>query len=390
MSKRKRKLPEPLAAAAGVALRVFMSLPMVAGSWAAASFAENFGRRFGRFPINRTRFARAVAHLRIAFPEWDDRRIESCAEASYGHLFRLAVELVYTPRLFTEDNWNHHLEIGGVAAGKYSERTRRAIAAADPASIRDSSPLGHVGPALEVLLRGRPVVMITGHCGNWEVLGYGVSVLGFPMNALYRPLDNKYLDRWVRAQRERAGLTLLDKFGAMHLLPGLMERRAPVAFVADQNAGDRGLFVPYFGRLASTYKSIGLLAMRYDAPVIVAMALRVAGPEGGYAAGGIRHHLFVSDVIEPADWKGQPDPLFYLTARYRWALQKMVRTAPEQYLWMHRIWKSRPRHEREGKPIPRSLAEKIRSLPWLSADEAEAVIERSNREAAEKHETVKS
>ena len=226
--------------------------------------------------------------------------------------------------------------------------------------------------------------MITGHCGNWEVLGYALAVLGFSMHALYRPLDNKALDRWVRGQRERAGLMLLDKFGAIHKLPGLMERKSTVAFVADQNAGDRGLFVPYFGRLASTYKSIGLLAMRYDAPLVVGMGLRVPGPEGGYRSGGIRHHVYVADVIEPRDWKDQPDPLFYLTARYRWALQKMVRTAPEQYLWMHRIWKSRPRHERDGKPVPRALAEKIRSLPWLSADEAEAIIERSNREAADK------
>jgi NAD(P)-dependent dehydrogenase (short-subunit alcohol dehydrogenase family) len=59
---------------------------------------------------------KAGENLAVAFPEWDEARIEACAEAAYGHLFRLAVELVYTPRLFTEDNWNHHLEIGGVAA----------------------------------------------------------------------------------------------------------------------------------------------------------------------------------------------------------------------------------------------------------------------------------
>jgi len=384
MAKRKRKVPEPVAYAAAVALRVMLTVPMIAGPWAATSVGEGVGRWFGRMPLNRRRFSRAVEHLRIAFPEWDDERIAACAEAAYGHLFRLAAEFAYTPRLFTEDSWNHHLEIGGVAAGKYSEATRRAIAEARLPTIRNASPLGHVGPGLEVLLKQRPCIMITGHCGNWEVLGYALALLGFPMHALYRPLDNKPLDRWVRGQRERAGLMLLDKFGAMHRLPHLMARHEPVAFVADQNAGDRGLFVPYFGRLASTYKSIGLLAMRFEAPLIVGMALRVGGHAGGAGFGGMRHHVYVADVIEPEDWKSQPDPLFYLTARYRWALQKMVKTAPEQYLWMHRIWKSRPRHERDGKPVPRALAEKIRSLPWLSPDEAEAIIERSNREAAEK------
>lgn len=382
--RRKWRPPAPVNTAAALALRVAMSAPIIAGSWAAASFAEGFGRRFSGLWFNRGRFARAMDHLRIAFPRWSEERRRACAEASYGHLFRLAVELVYTPRLFTEDNWNHHLEIGGVAAGKYSQRARRAIALAELPDLRGSSPLGHVGPGLEILLRGRPCIMITGHCGNWEVLGYALAVLGFPMHALYRPLDNRSLDRWVRGQRQRAGLMLLDKFGAMQRLPGLMERRAPIAFVADQNAGDKGIFVPFFGRLASTYKSIGLLAMQYDAPLVVGMALRVPGPEGGYAAGGIRHHVYVADVIEPEDWKAQPDPLFYLTARYRWGLEKMVRTAPEQYLWMHRIWKSRPQHERLGKPVPKGLAAKIRALPWLTADEAEAVIERSERESAER------
>ncbi|HLO42623.1 MAG TPA: hypothetical protein VK176_16490, partial [Phycisphaerales bacterium] len=124
----------------------------------------------------------------------------------------------------------------------------------------------------------------------------------------------------------------------------------------------RGLFVPFFGRLASTYKSIGLLAMQFKCPVICGMARRLPEPN-------FRYQLDIQDVIRPEDWAGAEDPLFYLTARYRRAIESAVREAPGQYLWMHRIWKSRPRHERLGRAFPGSLEAKLRALPWMTEDE---------------------
>ena len=88
----------------------------------------------------------------------------------------------------------------------------------------------------------------------------------------------------------------------------------------------------------------------------------------------------VTDVIRPADWADAPDPLFYLTARYRRAIEKMVCAAPEQYLWMHRIWKSRPRHERLGRPVPDALREKLRCLPWMDEEAVERICEQSEHD----------
>ena len=88
-----------------------------------------------------------------------------------------------------------------------------------------------------------------------------------------------------------------------------------------------------------------------------------------------------TDIIRPEDWADQPDPLYYITARYSRALEQMVREVPEQYLWIHRRWKSRPRHERRGRPVPPRLRAKIHALPWLDADEADSIIETSDRAA---------
>jgi KDO2-lipid IV(A) lauroyltransferase len=245
---------------------------------------------------------------------------------------------------------------------------------------------GDVTPALREAVADRPVLLVTGHCGNWEVLGYAVAMLGLPMHALYRPLDMAPLDRWVRRTRERRGLRLVDKFGAAQRLPKLVADHKLVAFIADQNAGDRGLFVPFFDRLASAYKTIGVLALRYNAAVVCGHAQRIErgpGDDVGGRAHALRYRVDVVDAIGPEDWSDQPDPLFYITARYRRAIEMMVRRAPEQYLWMHRYWKSRPRHERTGGAFPDRLREKLASLPWMEDGALGRLIERSERDAME-------
>ena len=97
----------------------------------------------------------------------------------------------------------------------------------------------------------------------------------------------------------------------------------------------------------------------------------------------MRYAAEVVDVFGPEDWNAQPDPLFYITARYRRAMEEMVRRAPEQYLWMHRIWRSRPAHEKHKKPFPDHLRAKLAQLPWMTGEELERIVERSARDATE-------
>jgi len=260
------------------------------------------------------------------------------------------VELAALPRYLTEDAWTDYVE------------------------------LGSLDRVIRPLLDERPSLLLTGHCGNWEALGYTMALLGFRMHAIYRPLDLRPVDRWLRTTRSRRGLELVDKFGAIDHLPGLLSKGESVAFVADQNAGARGLQVPFFGRLASSYESIGLLAIRHRARVIVGSAQRLsAGPEDRVR---LKYRIEIQDRIDPEHWESQHDPLLYITARYRRAIEQSVRQAPEQYLWMHRIWKSRPRHERLDRPFPPALRAKLEALPWMTQDELDRLVERSDRDRA--------
>ncbi len=310
---------------------------------------DRIGDSWARSKLNRDRLARAHDNIRWSFPDWTEQRVAECALSGYRHLFRLAIEIARAPRLLTQDGWPVRIQIG---------------------DMRDS---------LELIISRQPKLLITGHCGNWELLGATVGMLGLRTHALYRPLDVTPVDKWVRQSRARFGLSLIDKFGATETLPRCIERGESVGFIADQNAGDRGLFVPFFNRLASAYKTIGLLAMRYEMPIICSHAVR----RGGSRTARLAYQINVVDVIRPEHWRDQPDPLFYITARYRRAIEMMVRHSPEQYLWMHRYWKSRPRHERQGDPFPDALREKIRSLPWISDEMLERIVERSARDARE-------
>jgi KDO2-lipid IV(A) lauroyltransferase len=212
-------------------------------------------------------------------------------------------------------------------------------------------------------------------------------LLGFRVHALYRPLDMRAADRWIREVRGARGLHLLDKFGAMRLAPGIMARGEMLAFIADQNAGARGVFVPFFDRLASTYKSIALVAMQHNAPIVCGQTLRI-GAHGLDVPAALRDQTFryridVQDVILPEEWADQPDPMFYISARYRYAIEKMVLANPKQYLWMHRYWKARPPHEMAGKPFPKRLREKIESLPWMTPERVERLVAKSAQDAAD-------
>ncbi|MEX0885136.1 MAG: lysophospholipid acyltransferase family protein [Phycisphaeraceae bacterium] len=273
---------------------------------------------------------RAKHHLAMAFPEFSDARIEAVGRASFSHLMKLGMEVLHTPRTLHPHTWSQHLEIGDL------------------------------GPALELLNARKPAILLTGHLGNWEVLGYVLALLGYDMAAIARPLDNPLINRWLLGIREKRGLEIITKFNATDRMLYVLRHAGALGFIADQNAGDKGLFVPYFGWLASTYKSIGLLAMRCRVPIVCGYAHRKSDD--------FQYEVGVQDIIRPEDWASRPDPLYYITARYARAIEQMVRRRPEQYLWMHRRWKSRPRHERAGEAMPGLLREKIEALPWM--DEA--------------------
>lgn len=261
--------------------------------------------------VNRRHRRVADDNLRHAYPELGDGQRARLVAAVYRHFFRMMLTMVHLPRCYHVTSWRRYLDITpGV-------------------------------PLIEALISGRPVLLVTGHFGNWELGGYTLGVFGFRSHAIFRPLDNPYLDRFLRQFRQRTGQGLLAKQGDFERMEAILSAGGVIATLGDQDAGQRGLYVDFFGRPASTHKAIALLALEHGAPLVVLGLPRVAAP--------LFHHLVVSDVIDPLDYAGRPDAVTAMTQRFTSAFERLIRDHPDQYLWLHRRWKHQPK-VKAGKP----------------------------------------
>jgi KDO2-lipid IV(A) lauroyltransferase len=260
------------------------------------------------FAVDRKHRDRALGNLRRSFPDMPEPVRRRVARRSMQQLFMLFIEILFTTRLVRIDTWVDYCELD---------------------NFRET---------LNLLLEpGKGVIMLTGHYGNWEILGYMLATLGFETTSIARPLDNPYVNEWIMGIRERRGQKIIDKKGATDEVTAVLDRGGAVGFIADQNAGPKGIFVDFFGRKASTYKSIGLLAMQYKVPVVIGYARRIGDR--------FRFRIAAQDVIFPKDWENEPDPLRYITQRYTKGIEDFVVGDPGQYLWVHRRWKTRPKGE---------------------------------------------
>ena len=248
----------------------------------------------------------AIRHLQLSFPDWPEHEIRRVARASMREMICFGMEFLFTHRVITPARWRHHARLANQA-----ENVR--------------------------LLTERKggIVYIAGHFGNWERVGYTLAILGFDGFAVARPLDNPYLNRYVMDIRQKKGLTILDKKGATERMDDILTSRRYVSFIADQDAGRKGLFVDFFGRPASTGKAPALIAMRYEVPVVVSYGLRLDHRYG--------FEIGIERVIHPREWADKPDPIRWITQEYTTAMEDVIRRSPEQYLWIHRRWKHRPR-----------------------------------------------
>jgi len=258
---------------------------------------------------------RAIGHVRLAFGDGlSEKEIKRIARDSLRQLAMFAIDFAFVPVLINEYSWTRYVR------------------------------LNNMGGAVRAMLDNKGALVLTGHFGNWELAGYLLAMFGFDVTAIMRPLDNVYLNKYVVGVRKKKGLELIDKKGAMRLSNTIVERGGALGFIADQNAGSRGLFVDFFGVAASTYKSIGLLAMTHDVPIIVGYAMRLGNR--------FQYEVGVERIIQPSEWKSKDQPLAWITQEYTRAIEASVRRAPEQYLWIHRRWKSRPRRETTPPPLP--------------------------------------
>jgi len=179
---------------------------------------------------------------------------------------------------------------------------------------------------------GRGVVMVSGHFGNWELAGSTLAAYGFPVDAVMQKLKNPRLTAFIRQIRTRLGMGLINRVDAWDPMMDSLAAGRVVAFVADQDARHRGVFVPFFGRPASTHRAPALLALRAGAPLFV----------GGVCRTGARRYRAWTVRLHSAPGLGVKGQVAELTRRWTAELERRIRLYPEQYFWHHRRWKTTP------------------------------------------------
>jgi len=252
-----------------------------------------------------------LENLRVAYgDQMTEAQRDQTVRGVYRHFCMMLMEIFHTPKRITLENYREYIKL-----------------------------VGHE-PVLDRLLSQRPMIMLSGHYGNWEMAGYVFGLFGFPTYSVARTLDNAHLERYLLSFRERTGQKMIPKSGGYDQIVEVLETNKPLSMLADQDAGQRGLFVDFFGRPASTHKAIALLAIEHNAPVVVGVARRT-GP-------GFRYELRCAEIIEPGEFTGGPDDARLLTQRYTSVLEDLIRQDPSQYLWLHRRWKHQPQPRKKA------------------------------------------
>ena len=183
------------------------------------------------------------------------------------------------------------------------------------------------------LAKGKGVLFLTGHFGNWELIPVTGALYGYPTLVLAREQGWPKLNRMLTEYRESKGCRVVTKgFPVRDLIQGLKEGRI-VGIVADQDGGKNGVLSPFFGRLASTAPGMIALALSTGAPVLPVFMVRTRGAE---------HSLIVEEPLEIPQGVTEQRRIQAGFDAYVKVVEKYIRRYPAQWLWLHRRWKTCP------------------------------------------------
>ncbi|MDR2642868.1 MAG: lysophospholipid acyltransferase family protein [Planctomycetaceae bacterium] len=251
-------------------------------------------------------------NLQIAFPELSSEERQKIILKMWEHLFLMGIEVSLVGRKIRDLNWRRHIRFFGV------------------------------NPLMSVLNQERPVIIVTGHFGNFEIGGFTLGVLTYPSHTVARPLDNPYLNAYIKKFRESTGQFIIPKNGASDDIIKILHQNGLMALLVDQSAGQKGYMVDFFGKPASTFKAIGLLALKYNAPIVICYSLRRQNEEGDFEP--LKFDIYVTSVLDPSNLPPYIKNVKDVTQWFTKKLEDGIRKNPEQYWWIHRRWKYTDRH----------------------------------------------
>jgi KDO2-lipid IV(A) lauroyltransferase len=253
----------------------------------------------------------ALRNLAIAFPEREEAARRKIARATFRHIGTVLAEFPFIPKI-AGHKIEKYLWIEG---------------------------LEHFRKAKE---QQRGVLFLTAHFGNWEWMAASFPLLtGQPLAVVFRPIDSSFLDRLVGRLRSWTGNQGISKQKAMGRILRVLKEGGAVGILLDQNvAWQEGVFVRFFGEWACTNAGLALLALKTGAAVLPGFNIRQ--PDG-------RYRLVIEPEISLVRTGDREHDVQANTELFTGVIERYVRQNPEQWLWLHQRWKTRPWQSRRTK-----------------------------------------
>ncbi len=249
----------------------------------------------------------AEINLRIAFPDWSDDRGKKVIRGMLRNLGWMAAEFVRLP--------------------KYSKENIEETVALD----------GHEN-FLEGQRRGKGVLYLTGHIGAWELSSFAHALYGFPLHYMARRIDNPRIDALVNSYRCLPGNRPIFKNESARVMLKVLKDAGTIGILADQNTmPGEAVFVDFFGKQASTTTGIARVALHTDAAVVP-----------GYAVWDEslgKYRLRFEPPIELIRTGDMERDVVENTQRFTKVIEDIIRKYPDQWVWVHRRWNTRPKGE---------------------------------------------
>ena len=244
-----------------------------------------------------------IHNLKSAFPGKNTAEIKAIAKGVYRTLGIVTADFFDIPSL-TKENIGDFVEVEG---------------------------LENLKKALE---KNRGIILFGAHFGNWELSVIAISLLLKPLIVIYRPLDSGILDDLVMTVRSSTGNAPIPKDRAMRQMLRSIKKNEILGILLDQNvAWQEGVFVDFFGRPACTNNGLALLALHTNAPVIPGYVLRL---ENG------KYRLVVKEEMQIVHTGNEDEDILINTQNFTRVIEDIIRQQPDQWLWIHQRWKTKP------------------------------------------------
>jgi KDO2-lipid IV(A) lauroyltransferase len=288
-------------------LAVLRALPRKMSVWTGVSIG-----RLAFHTLSKLRRV-GIRNLELAFPDKSEAERIAILKSAFRNLGRV---MAVTSRFddLTRDNITELIEYTPepAFAAKYEETKRE----------------------------GRGRIILGGHIGNWELQAFAYPIFFEPLSFLARRMDNPLIEEYVKRMRTRLGNRQIDKDNSASSILRVLRGGGSVGVLADVNSHPKeGVFVPFFGIPACTASGVAMLAIRANA-VIVPMWAMWDEQKGKYK-------IVHDDIIEPVNSGNRERDIEETTTLYVAATERVIRAHPDQWIWIHRRWKTRPPGEPE-------------------------------------------